>query len=187
MEWKHGYFDCKSNGKSKEYPNLKVEAEVSEHGIGYVEAACHKIDGNDGNKEKDASEKRIYEELYGRVVFIGSSPNGDQKIHGDEHGFPENIKENQIKGAEDTDHGRFHDKYAEHEFLHPLLDSCPGTEYADRRKQCCKENEENGDPVDTERVVDVVRWYPGDMLTELKECCFRVKTGIENKRNGEID
>ncbi len=147
-----------------------------EHGIGYIETACHEIDCNDGNKEKDASEERVYEEFYRRVVFIGASPDGNEKIHGDEHGFPEDIKENEVKCTENADHGRFHDEDAEHELLYPLLDGCPRTEYTDRCKQCCQEDEEDGNSVDTERVVDIVRWYPGDMFAELKKGCSCIKT-----------
>ena len=182
-----GTFDGKGDGKSEKDPKLKGETIVSEHCIGYIETACREIDGNDGNEEKDAAEERVNEELYRGVVLVGSSPDGNEEVHRDEHRFPENVKQDEIKRAEDADHGRFHEQDADHELLHPLLDCCPRTEHADRCKQCCKEDEEDGNPVNTEGIVDIVRWYPGDMFAELKEGRCRIKTGIEDERNGKID
>ena len=46
------------------------------------------------------------EELDGSVDSVFTTPDADHEIHGDQHQFPENVEEEQIKGNEGAQHGR---------------------------------------------------------------------------------
>ena len=60
------------------------------------------------HKERDQHEhrsrKRVQKELIGRVNAVFPAPDTDDQEHGNQHGFKEEIKEEEIERREGADH-----------------------------------------------------------------------------------
>src|SRR3989304_4846133 len=84
-------------------------------------AAAFKIKGYYADKEKDRPGHGIEEEFQGRVNPVRASPNAYYKIHGDEHGLPEYIKEEAIQRSKYPEHRALYKKKRYHELLYLFL------------------------------------------------------------------
>src|SRR5947209_5097757 len=63
------------------------------------------VENKHGNEHEHAAEQRVEEELDRRVLTPRPAPDANEKVHGQQHQFPENVEEEEVHGAEDTDHG----------------------------------------------------------------------------------
>jgi hypothetical protein len=56
----------------------------------------------DRHQQQDAARQGIEEELDRRVHPVRAAPHADDEVHGDEHGFPEHIEQDEIERREDA-------------------------------------------------------------------------------------
>ena len=92
------------------------------------------IKGDDCHQQHHGASQGIKEKLDRGIGLPRAAPDGDKQVHRDEHGFPENIEQHEIKGHEHAQHGGFHDQQTDHERLDPLLDIPPRTQHAERHE-----------------------------------------------------
>ena len=97
------------------------------------EGAARNPEGHDGSQEQGRTRQGVQEELERGVPAIVSAPDCDEQIHGDEHGFPEHVEQDQIQCTEHAEHRRGHEQQAEVEFLLAFADVGPGTHDAQRQ------------------------------------------------------
>ena len=116
-----------------------------------------KVEDQDGNKHQHASSHGKEEELDGCIdPSLGISPDADEKVHGDEHHFPEDIEEDEIEGDQGTDHSCFQEEKGDHEFLHPEGNGLPGAQDAEDGQKGGQEDQEQADSIDAQLVADPI-------------------------------
>ena len=115
-----------------------------------------KEDEKDSKEKEDGSEEGVEEELVsGPDLPLPSAPNADDKKHGDENTFEENVEEEEVEAREDEEKEGLEDEEGDDE-----ADLVPGRpdptdEEAGREKEGRKNDEEEGDPVDSDRELEV--------------------------------
>ncbi len=167
MEGKHGNLDGKGNEKCKKNQQLEAFGILLPHEGGNTERALVDIQGHNGNQQKYRTRKGIQKELDGGIALARPAPYGDEQIHGNEHCFPQHIKQHQIQRHEHAQHGCFHDQQADHEFLDAGLDILPRSQHAQRHDEGCHHHQQQRDAVHAQGVVDVQALDPGPVFRKL--------------------
>ena len=62
-----------------------------------------KVQGQDRNQHEQATELGEKEKLYRGICAALAPPDGDQKVHGDEHQLPGEIKKKEVEREEDAE------------------------------------------------------------------------------------
>jgi len=62
------------------------------------ESSVVEVECQDREQHDDGAGEGVQEEFDGGVEAALASPDADEEIHGNEHDFPENIEEKEIKG-----------------------------------------------------------------------------------------
>src|SRR4030042_3975474 len=112
MEGEHGNFYCKSEEEGKENPILLLVWQMQTEILCYFKSRnpCYlfvkEIESDDADKHEDAAGHSEQDEFDGCIYFPRSTPDTNDEIHGYQGCFPEDIKENHIEGAKDTEHAR---------------------------------------------------------------------------------
>ncbi len=109
---------------------------------------------DDADEHQDGAGHGVKHEFHGGIDAALVSPNADEEIHGDEHDFPEEKKEEEIEREEDTDHADFEHQQHDEEFLDAMLDAIPGREYGNSGQERSQDDEEQADAVQTEMIVN---------------------------------
>ncbi len=181
VKGKHRHFDGEGNEEGEEDPALKGVRVGPSHHRGNAEAAHLQIERDDRDQQQDRSRHRVNEEFERRIDLPRPAPNANQQGHRDEHEFPENEEENEVQGAEDPDHGGFHDQQADHEFFHASLDVTPRGEHAERHDQGGQQDQQETDAINPQRVIDFQGWNPGAEFDELEVRLGDVETPVERQ------
>src|SRR5438477_4766713 len=118
VEGKHRYLDGKRQKKRQEEKNGKRRA------IGRIvenERRCFvqslntecvlpglmevvEVEKQHGKQHQHRTKQGVEKKLDGGVELPRASPDADQQIHGNQHGFPENKEEEEIEGHEHAQH-----------------------------------------------------------------------------------
>ena len=155
MEGKHRDLDGKGQEEGQEDQNLEVRGVgLPHHGRDEERALAH-VEGDDGHQKEHRPGQGVEEELDGGVHLPGPAPDRDEQVHGDEHGFPQHVEQDEVQSHEHAQHGCFHEQQADHEFLDPLADVFPRTQHAQGHDQGGQQHEQKGDAVNSQGVVDV--------------------------------
>ena len=83
------------------------------------------IDRQDADEHEHRSGQGIQEKLDGGIKLSGAAPYSDQEIHGNQHDFPEHIKDQEIERHEDAEHSGLKQEHESVVFLDALLDGRP--------------------------------------------------------------
>ena len=134
MEREHGDLDGKRQGKGQKEDKFHGEGELCPVEFEQVEGVLARLSVKlevkikNGNKHEQAAEEGIEEELDRGVDSARPSPDTDDEVHGDEHGFPENVEKEQVQGNKGAQHSGLEQQQADVVGLHALLDGAPGAE-----------------------------------------------------------
>jgi hypothetical protein len=140
------------------------------------------IKGQYSEKHEHAAEKGVKKEFNRGILSSGPAPNPDQEVHGEEHQLPKDIKEKKIEGDENPHHSRIEQEEEGEVTLHRFIDS-PGGEDAEKAEERGQEHHRDADPVNADKIVDVIRWDPGRLFHELEARVLQIEVYIEP--NGE--
>ena len=162
MERKHRHFHGKRGEEGPEQPGLQPGRILGVTQREDVEGVFPgvEIEHDNRHQQQDAAGQGIQEKLDGRVYAVGSAPDPDQQVHGDQHGFPEDVEQHEVQRDEHAECGGFHDEQADHEFSDARPDRGPGHQDAERRQQGGQQHQGQADPVHAHRVVDGGRCNP---------------------------
>jgi hypothetical protein len=62
-----------------------------------------KVQGQDRNQHEQATELGEKEKFYRGICAVLTPPDSDQKVHGDEHQFPREVKKKEVEREEDAE------------------------------------------------------------------------------------
>ncbi len=118
------------------------------------------VEQQDGHEHQHAADQRKEEELDGGVFPSWPTPNADEKIHRQQHHFPEHVEQEEVEGQKHAQHARFQQQ--KQDAVRPdVLDdgpACPHRQHAQKRSQ---QHERQVDAVDAEEIIDVEGGNPG--------------------------
>ncbi len=120
VKWEDGYFDGEAQAKSQEKPGLITQRNIDLLNRQNVEsvipgqASVVKIQNEDRDQHQKATDHGVNKELNCRINAILAAPYADDKVHGDEHSFPEHIKQKQIHGDKHTQHPGLQKQHRDH-------------------------------------------------------------------------
>src|SRR5665647_1054654 len=124
-------------------------------------------DHDDGDEHEQAADQREQEELDGRVDAPRAAPDADDEVHRHQHDLPEHVEQEEVGGQKDSAHPHLQQEQRDEEAQLAVLDVVPAADDHDDAEQRGEEEEQGGDAVHTEAVVDVQCLDPGDVLDEL--------------------
>ena len=118
VKWKHGNLHREGGEECQEEPHLqRRRVGALAQGQDVERVSSIKIQDEDGDQEQDAACEGVEKKLDGGIQPIRSSPDTDQEIHRNQHGFPKHIEQDEIQRDKDADHGAFHHEQHGHETL----------------------------------------------------------------------
>ena len=118
--------DGESQAEGQEEPGLEGGGEG--HGgqvgdrqrVGAGRSVIRGVEDQDADQHEQAAEHGEQDELHGGVDPAAAAPDADEEVHGDEHGLPEHVEEEQVEGDEDPDHAGLEQEHEEREFPDPV-------------------------------------------------------------------
>ena len=117
------------------------------------------IQHQDRDQHQHRTDERIKEELDRRVFFARATPDPDEKIHRQQHDFPENIEEEEVERNKDTEHAGDQQQKQNAVALYVLLDR-PTGDHRQHANDSRQHHQWKADAVDAHEIVDVKRRYP---------------------------
>jgi len=169
VEREHGNLNGKREKESPEEPHLQRIGKVlrGREKRWNVERARptgrnRRIEVKRQNREKhdDRSGEGVQEKLDGGVEATIAAPDADQEVHGNEHHFPENVKEEEIQGNENADHAGLQQEKKNVIFLGALVNRAPRREDGDHPEESGKHDEQKANAVDSEMIFRADRRNP---------------------------
>ncbi len=170
---------------------LEQESARHSHKPGQVEGVRRgrEINGQDAQKHEEASGEGKEEKLDRGIFAPGPAPDSDQKIHRNEHDFPNHIKKEKVEGQKACQHAGLEQQKQKVIFLPALLDA-ERTQACERANKSREKHHGKTDPVRAEQVLDVELGDPRGLLHHLKAAMSRLKEGQgvedepENRQRG---
>ena len=133
MEWEQRTFNRECDKKRQEQ-----EIRVRESAGFFIERQQREaivvleVKVEDANEHECAACHCVEDKLDGGVNAPLSAPNADEKIHRNQHGFPEHEEEEQIQGAKHAEHPRLQGEQRHHKAAESFLHRIPGGQDAHR-------------------------------------------------------
>src|SRR5699024_10177035 len=111
---------------------------------------------DDGDQHDEATGQAVQEELHRGPGPVPSTPvPADHEVDRDQHGFEEDVEQEDVGGREDTDHHGLQDQ-DEREVPGPAVGTVvvltPGGEHHERDQDRRHQDQDQGDAVDTDGV-----------------------------------
>ncbi len=137
VEGEHRHFDGEGEEETEEQQRCSVGTVVGVNlgrglikrfeaeGVDLRHAVMVEVEEQDAQQHQHRTGQRIKEEFNGGVEFARASPNADEQVHRDEHGFPEDEEEEEIQRHEDAEHARLQHEEPDVVLLHAVLDGGP--------------------------------------------------------------
>ena len=147
------------------------------------------IEEQDTQQHQHGAGQRVEEELDRGVKFARAAPDADQQVHRNQHGFPEDEEEEEIKRHEDAEHAGLQNQEPDVVFLDTILDGGPGREDRDPAQQRGEHDEQEGNAVDADHVARADGGNPvvGRALNEFEAGleALRPEPGHQRQRDQE--
>src|ERR1700682_4530732 len=125
---------------------------------GYV--LMMEIEKQDAQQHQDGAREGVQEKFDGSIKLPRPSPDADEQVHGNQHGFPEHKEEKEIERHEDAEHARLKDEKPNVIFLNAILDGGPGRQDRDPSKKRGEHDEQERNAIDAQNVARADRGYP---------------------------
>src|SRR5580658_3924114 len=102
VEGEHGHLDGEGEEETQEQKSRDLRTIVGINarrgvverlqgeGVRTSHMLMMKVEKQDTEQHQYGAGKSVKEEFYGGVELAGASPDADQQVHGNKHGFPEN-------------------------------------------------------------------------------------------------
>src|SRR5581483_4020085 len=97
----------KGHGESQETPELHILGKGMFEDLDVVEAFHFVGHVDQRHQHEQGSEHGEENEFHGGFHPVGSAPNTNEKKSGDEHEFPEDVKEEKVRRGQGSDNGGF--------------------------------------------------------------------------------
>jgi len=114
-----------------------------------------KANVNDGNQHQQGADEGVKEKLYGCVDPLFSTPDSNEEIHRNQHHFEENVEHHQVQREEETDDSAFQNQQKGVIGLWQLVDRSPGKQEGEGEKDCCQQQQVNGNAIQSSHELDV--------------------------------
>jgi hypothetical protein len=137
------------------------------------------------NQHQQRTEQGIQEKLDCCVHTVRPAPYADGKEHRDQHGFPEHVEKHCVERCEYAIHQAGHDEKRRHVLRDFLLDHFPASENYQHGGETGEQDEQHGNTVHADMVVDVEIGNPGSRFDELHAWLQRIEMRIQRQRHGK--
>ncbi len=148
MEGEHRHFYGKSQRKGEKEPDLNAWIQRQVVKIEKVERihagrlVIGRVEVKDGHQHQQAAHHGEQDKFDRGIDLAVSSPDTDQEVHRDQHGFPEHVKEEQVERDKHADDPCLEHQHEDQVFLGSLFDVCPGGKDGDRHQESGQQHEE---------------------------------------------
>src|SRR5712692_4489232 len=177
MQRKGGNFDGKVNEEPDPQQLRHVQTKEDRVGtevlgrtgqLGHVKGIINmEIEDQHGDQHEYAAEHGVQKEFDCGILTSRSTPDADEEVHGQQHQFPKDVKEEKIHGAEDADHSSIEEKEQREIAFHCALNT-PRGEDANRTQENGEQYHRDTDAIDANKIFDIVGRDPGNFDNELQ-------------------
>ena len=142
------------------------------------------VEEKNRNQHQNAAAHGVYEEFYSSINPSGPSPYADEKIHGDQHHFPEHIKKEK-SNAQNTP--SIPTSRNSRDIIYPLtcLVTAVQVERIARGQKSGQENEKQADAVDPHMITDAKIPDPRNEFHKLHVPGIGIKVKIQGNRKNK--
>ena len=102
---------------------------------------------HDRQQQKKTAHLRKNDEFYGCISAVFMPPDADQKIHRDNHQFPEKKEQEQVDRQKNADGASQTDQQIKEKETLPVFDFCPGTADRHKAEQDCQDYQEQAEAI----------------------------------------
>ena len=128
--------------------------------VGVIRFVLQEVDGEDRHEHQHRAGQGVKEELDGGIQLLRTAPDTDEEVHGHQHHFPEDVKQEHVLGDEDGEHGGLEYQKPDVVFLPPLLDVAPGAEHSNGAGEGGQEPEQQGNAIHPDAEFDAEARHP---------------------------
>ncbi len=167
----------------------KNDAPSLQHGLNrrQIECAGGIEEPQNSDKHENRAEHRVQHKFQSGVNSALVAPDADQKIHGDQHHFPENEEQKQVERNKNADHARLEDEQRNKKSLYAAaMDRIPRCADRDRREKCGEQNEKQADAIDAEVIVNRRLRDPVVQFFELVARGAGIESANQPERNRKL-
>src|SRR5437899_12106617 len=161
MERKHGHLDGKGEEEAPEQNPLQGGGKLRNRGQqrGNVKRVSGARPGQfmraivkrqNGQQHQYRSGQRVEEKFDRSIEPPVAAPHADQKVHRDEHHFPEQVEEEEIERHEDAQHARLQQQKQNVVFLLAGLNRAPRRKNGNRAQNRGQHDQKEADTVDSQ-------------------------------------
>src|ERR1700733_5951141 len=93
-----------------------------------IKSAAVVVNRKNREEHQHRAGQGVEEKLDRSIEAALAAPNADQEIHGNEHHFPENVKEDEVERHENAEHAGLQQEKQDVIFFFAFLDGRPGRE-----------------------------------------------------------
>ena len=121
-------------------------------GVDASRSMMMEVEEQNAQQHQDGAGQGVEEEFDGGVEFARASPDPDQQVHRDEHGFPEHEEEEEIERHKDAEHAGLKKQKPDVVFLDAILDRGPGREDRDPSQKRGEHDQQEGNAINAEHI-----------------------------------
>ena len=164
------HLDGEGHGEGEEEPALDTEGQRRGRRSHHcrVEAAGLARQVEEGHQPEQRTSEGVEEELGGSVAALIAAPDPDHEVHRDEHGFPEQVEEEQVLGHEGPQHAGLQQEEQGSEGTDAVLQAVPGAEHGEGHQKGREQHQPEVQAVHAEGVVhrQTHQGEPGGTLSQ---------------------
>src|SRR3990172_9766392 len=132
-----------------------------------LETAALAVEIQQGDQHEYRTQEGIEKELDRGIHPPRPAPYADDQEHRDQHGLPENIKEDGVQGGKGADHAAFQNEESRQVLGDSVFDHLPGGNDDQDRREGGQYDQRQGYPVYPKVIMDIEGLDPHEFLAEL--------------------
>ena len=153
--------------------------------IGNHEAVGLRAQINQRNQHQQRTGQRVQEQLHGGIHAPRAAPHTNNQVQRNQHAFKEHIKQNRVPRRKRAVNQTRHDKEGRHILRRAFLNHLPACQHHHQRNERIQDDEQHGNAVHTQRVVQVQRGNPRMQLLKLVAAAGAVEMREQRQSNGK--
>ena len=154
MHRPHRHFHGKGGKERQPQPGLHFAGKLvgeKDRNIGGTGVPVHR---HHGEQHQQRAQQRVEEEFEAGIHAPLAAPDADDQEHRDQAALEEQIKQDEIEGAEHAEHQRLEQQKGDHVLLDAVFDRFPARQNAKRHQEGGQNNEQQRNAVDTHLVAN---------------------------------
>ena len=120
----------------------------------------HQRQCKDGHQHQQAADLGEQKKFHGRVKFVFVPPDGNQKIHGNQHHFPKDKEQEQIQSDKNADHAGQRPQQVKLKEPRPVIDFVPGRDHRHKTEEESQAHHQLAQAIHRQQKADAKTRYP---------------------------